>query len=83
MTTHLYRRMVAHALGEHGHRLYDPTAKSELKWSTYRETVYRSIKDVQSADGSWVETVPGPVYGSAVALIILQMENDYLPAFAR
>jgi hypothetical protein len=82
MATHLYMARVAHALGENGHRQY-AAAKNELKWSTYRETVFRSIKAAQSADGSWVETVPGPVYGSAVALIILQMENDYIPAFAR
>jgi hypothetical protein len=76
---------VAYALGENGHRTLDPDAKpgDVLKWSTYRETVFRSIKTAQSADGSWVETVPGPVFGSAVALVILQMENDYLPAFSR
>jgi hypothetical protein len=85
MSTQFHMARVAYALGENGHRQFDPDARAEnlLKWSAYRETVFRSIKAAQSADGSWVETVPGPVFGSAVALVILQMENDYLSAFSR
>jgi hypothetical protein len=84
MYTQLYLARLTFALGDNGHRASDPGAKySTLTWSNYRATVFRSLKEAQVADGSWPDTVPGPTYGSALALVILQMENDYLPAFSR
>ena len=84
MSTHLHFARLTHALGENGLRQLDPQTKDDrLKWSVYREKVFPALVSTQAADGSWSETVPGPVYGSAVALLILQMENDHLPAFSR
>jgi hypothetical protein len=85
MYTQWHRARLAFALGENGHRALDPaTPQADLiTWSGYRAKVFPSIKAAQAADGSWPDTVPGPVYGSAVALLILQMDNDYLPAFSR
>ena len=75
----------AYALGEGGHRLRDPRGNESdvLKWSRYRSAVFKSIAAAQSADGSWGEPITGPVSGTALALIVLQLENDYVAAFAR
>jgi hypothetical protein len=85
MLTHLHAARLAFALGETGHARLDPAAKDggPLRWSAFRAAVFPGIKANQSANGGWLETVPGPVHGSAIALIILQLENDYLPAFSR
>jgi hypothetical protein len=85
MSAQLHRARLAFALGENGHRSLDPRTNeaNRTTWSRYRAKVFPTIKAAQAADGSWADTVPGPVYGSAVALIVLQMENDYLPAFSR
>ncbi len=76
---------VAYLVGESGHSKCDPVAREseQLKWSNYRAAQYRAIQAAQSSDGSWIDTIPGPVYGSALALIILQLDNGYLSAFAR
>lgn len=79
---------LAHArflLGDGGHRALDPDVRAidVLKWSEYRASAFPAIQAAQSPDGSWVNTLPGPVYGSAVALVILQLDNDYIAAFAR
>lgn len=85
MHTHLHLARLTFALGENGHVLADRGAKAAdpLTWSSYRAAVFKSLRDAQNTDGNWPEAVPGPVYGTSVALIILQMENDYLPAFSR
>jgi hypothetical protein len=85
MLAHLYTARLAFALGETGHAKLDPDVKGNdhIRWSTFRATVFPGIKDAQSPDGGWIDTIPGPVYGSAVALIILQLDNDYLSAFSR
>jgi hypothetical protein len=85
LNAYLQHARVRFMLGEGGHRAHDPDAKSSdvLKWSEYRSTTYRAIQTAQAMDGSWSDTIPGPVYGSAVALIILQLENEYILAFSR
>jgi hypothetical protein len=85
MATQLNLARLTFALGENGHRALerDTTVGDPITWSGYRARTFRWIKAAQAPDGSWPNTQPGPVYGSAVALIILQMENDYLPAFSR
>lgn len=84
MSTHLHLARLTHALGENGLRQFDPDPRADrLKWSAYREKLFPTLVATQAEDGSWAETVPGPVYGSAIALVILQMENDHLQAFSR
>jgi hypothetical protein len=57
-----------HAGGEHW-----------VKW-------YPAIRDVllsrQAADGSWPDNEVCPEFGTAMACIILQVPNNFLPAFA-
>ena len=47
---------------------------------------YPAIRDVllrlQQDDGSWMDPIC-PEYGTAMACIILQMPNNYLPIFQR
>ncbi|MBM3979462.1 MAG: hypothetical protein FJ304_04115 [Planctomycetes bacterium] len=76
---------VAYALGETGHKKLDPNvgAAALLRWSEVRAPLYKVLKDTQKKDGSWDEISFGPAYYSAQALIVLQLENEMLPAFAR
>ena len=77
---------VAFALGETGHRRLDPTARDEdlFRWSVHRAKVYKALKESQGKNGSWPDDQAiGPVYATALALVILQLDNDYLPALSR
>ena len=76
---------VAYALGEHGHRELAPDvpAAAQLRWSTYRAALYKLLADSQARDGSWADSNYGPEFATAQGLILLQLENGYLPAFAR
>ena len=56
------------ARGDHWRQWY-PAIRDELLWQ-------------QRADGSWSDSV-GPEYGTAMACIVLQMPNSYLPIFQR
>jgi len=54
--------------GEHWKRWFPPV----------RETLIR----LQKPNGSWIDPV-GPAYATSVALIVLQMENGYIPLFQK
>ncbi|MEW6027496.1 MAG: prenyltransferase/squalene oxidase repeat-containing protein [Planctomycetota bacterium] len=51
-------------------------------WEQYFSRVQREILLQQQPDGSWSDDV-GPVYATAMACIILEIPNDYLPIFQR
>jgi hypothetical protein len=76
---------VAFALGESGHRRMDPKVpdNDQFRWSTHRAAVFAALKEIQAKDGSWSDYAFGPSYSSALALIILQLDNEYLPLFSR
>jgi squalene cyclase len=76
---------IVHALGDSGHRTLDPSTKEPdlLRWSPHREGLFKYLKAAQSADGSWPDNVIGTSYGTALTLILLQLDNNYLPAFGR
>lgn len=55
-------------------------------WTTYREATLQVLPSFQDArSGLWTgpDTSYGPAFATAVALIILQMPNEYLPIFQR
>ncbi len=53
-------------------------------WDAYWSKAWPTISNRQSADGTWVQGEgPGPAYATAMALIILQIPNNYLPIFQR
>jgi hypothetical protein len=80
----LEQARLAYRLGEEGHAALLPDAKPEerLRWSEYRARAFPALLKAQQADGSWEDMV-GPVQGTAVFLMILQMEGGALPAFQR
>jgi len=55
--------------------------------SDYWDTWYPAIRDLllktQNGDGSWNDPHVGPEFGTAMACIILQMPNNYLPIFSK
>jgi hypothetical protein len=73
------------ALGESGHHRLDPDAPATdlVKWSAYRPALFKALKDTQNKDGSWPDSFARPIYSTALALIVLQLDNDYLPALSR
>ena len=54
-----------------------------MRWSAQRAAIHKALKDTQSKNGSWVDQNFGPAHTTALALIVLQLDNDYLPAFSR
>ncbi|MBN2490873.1 MAG: terpene cyclase/mutase family protein, partial [Planctomycetes bacterium] len=53
-------------------------------WREYYPKVRRELLARQDEDGSWPnDTGPGRAFGTAVACIILQIPNQYLPIFQR
>ena len=63
----------------------DPVAKaSELTtWSGYKRTAFKPLRDAQEKDGGWQQLFFGRAHATASALIVLQLDNGYLPAFSR
>ena len=47
-------------------------------WTRWYEEVKRDLFQLQGRDGSWTDLV-GPCYATAMAAIILQLPNQYLP----
>lgn len=52
-------------------------------WKQWYPAVRDDLLIRQSADGSWDNNLQSPEYGTAMALLILQMPNNYLPIFQR
>lgn len=68
--THLYAAQAFYQAGDKYWDTYFPDARDQL------------IKQ-QGGDGSWNGDGIGPVYGSAIALIILQLPYKFLPIYQR
>jgi len=53
-------------------------------WDWYWPRISRDLLGHQQSDGSWQNTTgPGRVFSTAVACVILQIPNEYLPIFHR
>lgn len=52
-------------------------------WATWWPAVRRELLDRQSPSGAWNDPSVGPAYGTAMALIVLQMPKRYLPIFQK
>jgi hypothetical protein len=87
--THYYFAQVLYVLGDDGYAKLYPESKPEnrLLWSKYRKTTFDSLIKAQNADGSWTGTgrwgSVGPVYSTATALTILQLDIGTLPIYQR
>jgi hypothetical protein len=82
---HYYMARAVNALGDTCHRTIDPQAKDAdiLKWSSFRAQLFPVLRGLQEPNGSWADTYVGPVYTTSMALTILQLDNNYLPAFSK
>lgn len=56
---------------------------SEEKWSEYFPVMRDLLVDWQDAEGWWIGDHVGPTYGTAVALLILQLPYKALPIMQR
>lgn len=52
-------------------------------WRAWWPAIREELLARQSADGSWSDGQNGSAYGTAMALIVLQMPKRYLPIFQR
>ncbi|HMN42065.1 MAG TPA: prenyltransferase/squalene oxidase repeat-containing protein [Phycisphaerales bacterium] len=52
-------------------------------WAKWWPAVRRELIDKQQGDGSWSDPSVGPAYGTAMAMIILQMPKRFLPIFQK
>jgi len=68
--THLYAAQAFYQAGDKYWDDYFPNARDQL------------LK-LQVADGSWLGDYVGPVYGTSIALVILQLPYKYLPIYQR
>jgi hypothetical protein len=52
-------------------------------WAEWYPAIRKELVVKQSASGFWTDSGVCNEYGTAMALIILQIPNDYLPIFQR
>jgi hypothetical protein len=89
--THFYFAQVIYTLGEDRHGKLRPDLLEQekagkqalLKWSRYRDVTYEYLASRQNADGSWSQGFVGPVYTTALHLVILQLDRGNLPILQR
>ena len=51
-------------------------------WRDFRSRLYGKLQREQQTDGSWNGNI-GPIYVTAISLIILQLDKGLLPIFQR
>jgi hypothetical protein len=68
--THLYAAQAFYTAGEEF-------------WGTYFPAVSKLLLTAQNGDGSWDGDSVGPVYGSSIALVVLQLPYKLLPIYQR
>jgi hypothetical protein len=83
--TQFYLAFVTHALGEQGHAGLRPdlAEASRWTWSRFKGMISEQYRGNQAADGSWVSQTIGPVYGTAMRLIVLQVDRKNLTVVSR
>ena len=52
-------------------------------WARWWPAIRGQLILAQQTDGSWIDQSVGPVYGTSMALIILQMPKRFLPIFQK
>ncbi len=53
------------------------------RWATWWPAVRDELLERRSASGLWTDSASGTAYGTAMALIVLQMPKRYLPIFQK
>jgi serine/threonine protein kinase len=82
---HYYYAQALYVLGDRGYAKMFPGSKpaEQVTWSKYRELMFPLLQSLQTEDGSWRKEYIGPVYGTACALTILQLDNGALQIYQR
>jgi hypothetical protein len=57
--------------------------QGEESFRTYYERIREELIQLQRGDGSWENKIFGDEYATAMALLILQVPNSYLPIYQR
>jgi hypothetical protein len=79
-TQDLFHLAVAvHGLGDVGYAKLFGTTQPTLVWSKLRRMLLNRFRSEGGA--IYREWNPNPVFGTAINLIVLQLDNDYLPVF--
>lgn len=73
----------AHAFYGHYYAVQTMYLAGGKHWALWWPAVRGEMLRSQQADGSWADPSVGPVYGSAMALIVLQMPKRFLPIFQK
>jgi hypothetical protein len=55
----------------------------EKEWTGYYPRIAKALVSRQGSDGSWDDSGVGKVYGTAIALTILQLPHENLPIYGR
>jgi hypothetical protein len=78
-----YLAQAVYVLGEDRYaKLFPHSLPAErLTWGKFREAMYGYLKSTQQGDGSWTGGYVGPIFATATALTILQLENNTLPIY--
>ncbi len=83
--THFYYAQVLYILGDDRHAKMRPDLAEDrlLTWSGYRDAIFDILIRKQNADGSWSHNQVGPVYTTALYLIIMQLDKGHVPIYQR
>lgn len=87
--THYYYAQALYVLGDEGYAKLFPDSRpgDRLTWTAYRKTTFDFLKNSQNGDGSWTSSQNwgyiGPVYATAVALTIMQLDKGTLPIYQK
>jgi hypothetical protein len=86
--TQFYLAPSIYFLGEDGwaKMFPDTPAGKGITWSKYRQALFERLSSSQGADGSWPGAggwSVGPVFSTAVACCIMQLDNNVLPVYQR
>jgi hypothetical protein len=82
---HYFYAPVVWRLGDNGWaRLFpDSRPADRVTWTGYRAARFDWLMRQQNADGSWSNGGVGPVYSTAMHLLVLQLDNTVLPLTPR
>lgn len=53
------------------------------EWEPYRDKLYKRLVNEQQANGSWKSKSVGDAYSTAMNLIMMQLDNGFLPIYQR
>jgi len=77
------RNVLGHYFYAHLYLSQDLYLAGEDEWKPYYPAIRDQLLGIQNEDGSWEGDSVGRIYGTALALTILQLPYNYLPIYQR